>query len=54
MVNKIGERKNILENSIRLLESILNNYGIKNESIPVLVIQNRIKSYKRELEISTD
>ncbi|MHA2340178.1 MAG: hypothetical protein ACXACX_22995 [Candidatus Hodarchaeales archaeon] len=52
MRNKIWERKSILENSIRLLESILNNYGIKNESKPMLVIQNRIKSYKRELKKS--
>ncbi|MBY8983882.1 MAG: hypothetical protein KGD65_02325 [Candidatus Lokiarchaeota archaeon] len=54
MVNKIGERKSLLENSIRLLESILKNYGISRESKPVLLIQNRIRSYKRELQMRND
>ena len=52
MVNKIWERKSMLENSIGLLESILKNYGIQNESKPVSIIQNRIRSYKRELQKS--
>jgi len=54
MVNKILGRKSVLENSIKLLESILKNYGIKKESKPVLLIQNRISSYKHELQISED
>jgi hypothetical protein len=50
MVIKNWERKDLLKNSIRLLESILRNYGIKKESKPVLFIQNRISSYKLELK----
>lgn len=52
MTDKIWERKSILENSIQLLESILKNYGIQNETKTALVIQNRIRSYKRELQKS--
>jgi hypothetical protein len=54
MENKIKTRKSLLENSINLLESILKNYGIQKESKPVLLIQNRINSYKRELQIRKD
>ncbi|MHA1931319.1 MAG: hypothetical protein ACW96X_02200 [Promethearchaeota archaeon] len=54
MVQKIWERRSILENSIRLLESILSNYEIQKESKPVSVIQNRIRSYKHELKLSKD
>jgi len=50
MENKIQERKNLIKNSIKLLESILKNYGIQKESEPVLFIQNRIEVYKRELQ----
>ncbi|MFX1456629.1 MAG: hypothetical protein ACFFDB_14740 [Promethearchaeota archaeon] len=50
MANKNQERKNLLENSIRFLESILRNYEIHQESLPVLLIQNRLSSYKRELD----
>jgi hypothetical protein len=54
MVNKIQERNVLLENSIKLLESILKNYGIQKESKPVLLIQNRIRSYKHKLKKATD
>ena len=50
MENKIQERKSLLESSINLLESIVKNYGIQRESKPILLIQNRIEEYKRELQ----
>ena len=54
MLNKFPERKNLLENSINLLESILKKFGIQKETKPIMIIQNRIRSYKRELEITPD
>ena len=54
MEDKVKERINILKNSITLLEAILQNYGIHNESKPLNHIQNRIRSYKRELQIRKD
>ena len=54
MEDKVRERINILKNSITLLEAILKNYGIQNESKPLNRIQNRIRSYKRELQIRKD
>ena len=54
MEDKVIERINLLKNSIMLLERILNNYGIQNESKPLNRIQNRIRSYKRELQIRKD
>jgi len=51
MEDKLQERINLLNNSITLLEAILKNYGIQNESKPLNRIQNRIRSYKRELQI---
>jgi len=49
MIAEVQERITILENSIRILEEILKNLGKNNE-----LIQNRIKSYKRELRIRED
>ena len=54
MEDKVIERINLLKNSITLLEAILKNYGIQNESKPLNRIQNRIRSYKRELQIRKD
>jgi len=54
MEDKVIERINLLKNSIMLLERILNKYGIQNESKPLNRIQNRIRSYKRELQIRKD
>ncbi len=54
MEDKLQERINLLNNSITLLEAILKNYGIQNESKPLNRIQNRIRSYKRELQIRKD
>ena len=54
MEDKVRERISILKNSITLLEAILKNYGIQNESKPLNRIQNRIRSYKRELQIRKD
>ena len=54
MEDKVIERINLLKNSIMLLERILKNYGIQNESKPLNRIQNRIRSYKRELQIRKD
>ena len=54
MEDKLQERINLLKNSITLLEAILKNYGIQNESKPLNRIQNRIRSYKRELQIRKD
>ncbi len=54
MVNKVQQRINLLENSIKLLKTILKNYGTQNESKPVDLIQNRIRSYNRELQIRKD
>ena len=54
MEEKVIERINLLKNSIMLLERILKNYGIQNESKPLNRIQNRIRSYKRELQIRKD
>ena len=54
MEDKVKERITLLKNSITLLEVILKNYGIQNESKPLNRIQNRIRSYKRELQIRKD
>jgi len=54
MEDKVIERINLLKNSITLLEAILRNYGIQNESKPLNHVQNRIRSYKRELQIRKD
>ena len=54
MEDKVKERINLLKNSITLLEAILKNYGIHNESKPLNLIQNRIRSYKRELQVCKD
>lgn len=54
MEDKVKERIDLLKNSISLLEAILKNYGIHNESKPLNRIQFRIRSYKRELQIRKD
>jgi len=54
MEDKVKERIDLLKNSIKLLETILNNYGIQNESKPLNRIQYRIRSYKRELQKRKD
>ncbi len=51
---KVNERISLLENSIKLLKEIIKNCGPQNESKPVNLIQNRITSYKRELQIRKD
>ncbi len=54
MGEKIQERIDLLENYVSLLEAILKNYGIQNESKPLNRIQDRIRSYKLELQIHKD
>jgi hypothetical protein len=49
MMREVQERINILENSIKVLETILDNVGHNNN-----LIQNRIRLYKRELRIRRD
>ena len=49
MIAEVQERITILENSIRILEEVLKNLGHKN-----VLIQNRIQSYKAELQIRKD
>ncbi|MHA2399987.1 MAG: hypothetical protein ACXADU_14020 [Promethearchaeota archaeon] len=49
MIAEVQERITILENSIKILEEILRNLGQNN-----VLIQNRIKSYKKELQIRKD
>jgi predicted patatin/cPLA2 family phospholipase len=49
MIAGVQERITILENSIKILEEILRNLGQNN-----VLIQNRIKSYKKELQIRKD
>ena len=50
-MKKIHERINLLENSIRVLESILNKFGPQTKSLPLRHLQNQIDVYKRELKI---
>ena len=54
MGDEIQERIDLLENSIKFLEAILKNYTIKKESKPVNLIQDRIRSYRSELQIRRD
>lgn len=49
MIAEVQERITILENSIRILEDVLKNLGQNN-----VLIQNRIQSYKAELQIRKD
>ncbi|MFX1325161.1 MAG: hypothetical protein ACFE8N_09395 [Promethearchaeota archaeon] len=49
MMREVQERIDILENSIKVLERILENIGQNND-----IIQKRIKLYKRELRIRRD
>ncbi len=51
MMKKVYERINLLENSIRVLESILNKFGPQTKSLPLRHLQNQIDVYKRELQI---
>ncbi|MHA2289704.1 MAG: hypothetical protein ACXABG_13045 [Promethearchaeota archaeon] len=49
MIADVQERITILENSIKILEQILNNLGQNND-----LIQNKLESYKKELQIRKD
>lgn len=51
---KVQERINLLKNSIKLLKAILKNYGTQDESKQAHLIQDRIRSYKCELQIRRD
>ncbi len=51
MMKKVYERINLLENSIRVLESILKKFGPRTNSLPIRYLQNQIDVYKRELQI---
>ena len=49
MLVEVHERILILENSIKILEDVLKKLGGSNN-----LIQTRIKSYKKELQIRKD